>query len=66
MKVYTYSHNNPMSESDPTGLAGGDSECDVFCQNATAIYAGVYPALGGGQPQQSYTEVGANGQTRAI
>lgn len=39
--AYAYSHNNPMSDQDPTGLADSPgSECDVFCSAATAIYAG--------------------------
>jgi RHS repeat-associated protein len=54
--AYSYSRNNPMSNSDPTGKA--DPECDAFCQTATALYTG--SPMGGWQgTKQLYASRGS-------
>ncbi len=50
--AYAYSHNNPMSKEDPTGLAdgGGDPECNAGC----LFYTG--PSAAGGAWGKAHTE----------
>ncbi len=55
--AYAYSYNNPMSKSDPTGLAG--DECDGGCMYATSLaYGGSSPNVGSGTGLFLHTPAG--------
>jgi len=40
LNAYAYSQNNPASKTDPTGLAGDDSECNSGCWYWTSVATG--------------------------